>query len=211
MIDLQTLLFVLDECAVIALQTFPVGVQVGHGPIERQHAHILEQGGQKNFLGQRLMHGVGQRACCSRREQRAAPIQAIAQAVRGAAPQRLHQGKAQGEGERGIQAEYHQGLTQIFALAALRIQRRVGNAQHLGRQRRVHAQRLRDLAHFNVRILREFDDVRRHAGRRGKIYGLTKMSFDLGIHARDSNSQTGSKSVYGPVSVRAAENLSELG
>jgi hypothetical protein len=54
---------------------------------------------------------------------------------------------------------------------------------------RVHAQGLGHLAHLDVRILRELDDVRRHARRRGEIHGHAKMSFDLGIHARLSNSQ----------------------
>ena len=40
----------------------------------------------------------------------------------------------------------------------------------LARQRRVHAQRLGDLAHLDVRVLRQLDDVRRHARRRRKIH-----------------------------------------
>ena len=170
MIDLQALLFVLGERAMVALQSFPLRVQIGHGLVQRQHAHILEQRRQKNFFSQGLMHGVAERARRGCRQQSAAPVQCIAQAVRFAAAQGLHQGETQGESQRGIQSQHHQRLAQILALAALRIQRRIGDAQNFRRQSRVHAQGLGDLAHLDVRILREFDDVRRHARGRGEVH-----------------------------------------
>ena len=76
----------LDESAVIALQLFALGVQIRYGLIERQHADVLEQGGQEYFLRQRLVHGIGERARGRRRQQGAAPIQAIVKTVGFAAP-----------------------------------------------------------------------------------------------------------------------------
>ena len=50
MIDLQLLRFVLGEGGMVALQGFPAGVQIRHGLVQRQHAHILEQRRQEYFF-----------------------------------------------------------------------------------------------------------------------------------------------------------------
>ncbi len=52
MIDLQTLLFVLGQRNMVALEGFPLGIQIGHRLVQRQHAHILEQRCQEYFFGQ---------------------------------------------------------------------------------------------------------------------------------------------------------------
>ena len=122
MIDLQALLFVLGERAVVALQTFPFCVHIGHRFVQRQHADVLEQCSEEYFFGQRMMHGVAERTCRGCRQQGAAPIQGIAQAVRFAGPQRFDEGETQGEGQRRVQSQHHQRLPQVLALSALRVQ-----------------------------------------------------------------------------------------
>jgi hypothetical protein len=170
MIHLQALLFVLGEHAMLALQLFSQRVQVGHGVVQRQHAHILQQRRQEDLFCQGLVHGVRERAGCGCGQQGAAPVQSIAQAVRFAAPQGLDQGKTQGQGQSGVQSQHHQGLAQIFTLAALGVQRRIGDTQNFRREGRIHAQGLRDLAHPYVRVLCEFNDVRGHPRGRGEVH-----------------------------------------
>jgi len=121
-IDLQLLDLVLGKGQMVALQRFPLRVQIRQGLVERQHAHVLEQRRQKYFLGHRMMHGIAERARRGRRQQGSPPIKGIAQSVRFAAAQRFDQGKTQGEGERGIQSQHHQRLPQVLALAALGVQ-----------------------------------------------------------------------------------------
>ena len=169
-IGLQALLLVLGERRVVALQLFAVAIQIGHGLIERQHADVLQQRRQEYLFRQRLTHGIAERARRGRGQQGAAPIELVIQTIGFRAPQRFDQREAQGEGQRGIESQHHQRLAQVFALAALRIQRRIGDAQNFAGQRRVHAQGLGDLAHFDFRILRQLDDVRRHSRRRREIH-----------------------------------------
>ena len=107
------------------------------------------------------------------------------------ARKRLHQREAQRQGQGGVQAEHDQRLAQVLALAPLRVERRIGDAQHLGRQRGVHAERLGDFAHLDLRIARELDDVRGDAGRRGKIHQRAKVGFDLGIQAGTPTCRSG--------------------
>ncbi len=133
-IHLQALDLVFRERGMIALQRFALEVKVRHGLIERQHADILEQRRQEYLFRQRLAHHVAESARRSGRQQRSPPIQAIAQAVGFAAAQGLDQGETQGKRQRGIQPEHHQGLAQILALAALGIQRRIGDAQNFRRR-----------------------------------------------------------------------------
>ena len=86
-------------------------------------------------------------------------------AVRFAGSQAFHESEAQRQRQGSVKSKHHQGLAQIFALAALRIERRVGDAQDLRGQRGIQAQGLGDLAHFDIGVPREFDDVRRHTRR----------------------------------------------
>jgi hypothetical protein len=104
-------------------------------------------------------------------------------AVRLAAAQRLHEGEAERERQGRVQAEHDQRLAKVFAAAPLRVERRVRDAQHLGRQRRVHADRLRDLAHLDVRVLRELDDVARDPRRRREVHERAQVGFDFRRHA----------------------------
>jgi hypothetical protein len=116
-----------------------------------------------------MMHGIGQRPGGGRGEQGAAPVQRMVDAVGFRAAQALDEGKTQGQRQGGIQSEHDQGLAQAFAFSALGVERRVGDAQHLGRQGGVQAQRPGDLGELDFRIAGEFDDVRRHTGRGWKI------------------------------------------
>ena len=89
MIGLQAFLFVFGERRVIALQFFSVAIQIGHGLIERQHADILQQRREEDFFGQRLAHGVAERARRGCRQQCAAPVKFVVQAVRLGAAQAI--------------------------------------------------------------------------------------------------------------------------
>ena len=92
-----------------------------------------------------------------------------------------------------LQSEHDQRLAQIFAPAALRVQGRIGDSQYLGRERRIHAQRLGDLPHLDVRIARQLDDMRGDTRRTGEIDYRTKVCLDVGIHAPRSNQETETK------------------
>ena len=96
---------------------------IGLRLIERQNADILQQGGEKYLLRHGLAQGIGERARGGGGDQGAAPVQRVIDAVYFAGAQALHQREAQGQGQSRIQAEHHQRLAQILALAPLRVER----------------------------------------------------------------------------------------
>ena len=189
----------------VALVQVRAAIQIGQRLIERQNADILQQRGEEYLLRHGLAQGIGERARGGCGDQRAAPVERVIDAVHLAGAQRLYQREAQGEGQGRIQAEHHQRLAQILALAPLRVERRIGDAQHLGGKRRIQAQHLRDFAHLDLGIAGELDDVARHAGRRGKAHQRAKMGLNLRIQRELPRRRTADR--LHRVSVRRPGNL----
>ena len=106
-----------------ALVQVRAAIQIRQRLIERENADILQQRGEEYFLRHGLPQGVGEspRGGCG--DQGAAPVVRVIDAVRLAGAQALHQREAQGQGQGRIQAEHHQGLAQILALAPLGVER----------------------------------------------------------------------------------------
>ncbi len=113
-----------------------VALRFGLG--QAQHAQVLQQPGQHQFLQAAQATGLAQLAGGQCAENAALP-RALAQVVvgTGAAGQALGDGEAQGKADRGIQAEHGQCLAEVLDAATTGVQRRIGDAQHASAQRHV--------------------------------------------------------------------------
>ena len=146
-----------------------LAVEVARRPVQRQDRHVLQQSGQEDVFG---VSDLGRFAKTPRRgrgEEGAAPEPRVVDADRAQRAHGGHQGKAQREGQRGVQADDHQRLAQVVARPALRVERRIRNPEDLGRHRRVAADRVGHFRHFDVRIAGERDDFRGDPRRTGEV------------------------------------------
>jgi hypothetical protein len=108
-------------------------------------------------------------ACRGGGKQAAAPIAWIVDAGRAQSAHGIDQGEAQRQGERRIEPDDHQRLTQILTRAALCVKSGVGDTQNFCRHRGIAPNGLRDLGHFDVGIARKGDDVRGDFRRTRKV------------------------------------------
>ena len=132
--------------------------------------------------GLALLDSAKARAAVAR-QQGPAPEARIVDADRPQGAHRGDQGKAQCQGQRGVQADDDQCLPQVLAGPALCVKGGVGDAQDLGGHGRIAADGLRDLRHFDVRIAGKRNDFGRDPRRAGKVDLSLEAIFEvLGLH-----------------------------
>ena len=180
----ELLALVRREFAVLALQLAGAAVEFRYGTIQGEDADVLHEAGEEQLLEERVSGGLAQAARGDPAQEAAPPVERVVHAVGLGAAQRLDQRKRQGQRERRVQAEHDQCLAQGLAAPSLGVERRVGDAQHLRDERRVHRDRGGDPPEVEVGVLGEFDQPRRHAGRGRKAGERAQVSVEFWRHAR---------------------------
>ena len=178
-----------DQVDVVACfaQQRQVALRFGLG--QAQYAQVLQQAGQHQFFQPAQAAGLAQLAGSQRAEDAALPG-ALAQVVvgAGAAGQPLGDGEAEGQADRGIQAEHGQCLAEVLDPAAAGVQRRIGDAQHASAQRHVDGDDVGGGGDIRFRVLCQFDDAQGNTGWRGQVAAERQGSCQLGRHVGSFNS-----------------------
>src|SRR5690606_8941870 len=121
--------------------------------------------------------------CGGRCEQGATPEARVIDANRAYAPERLHERETERKRQGGIEPDDDERLAYVLARAPLGIEGRVRNAQDLGCNGGVAADRLGNLRHLNVGISSELDDFRGDTGWTWEIDLCLEPSFEfLAVH-----------------------------
>jgi len=147
-----------------------------------EHADVLQQAGQHQFLGLAHAGVLAQQAAGQRGDHAAAPDALLRGRMGAGAAAR--QRKSQCQCQRGVQAEHGQRLRQVLDPPTAGVERGIGDAQHARAQGGVQADRIGGGRHHHFGILRQFDDAQRHARRAWQVAAIRQLGFEFGTHPR---------------------------
>ncbi|KAG1460976.1 hypothetical protein G6F57_014230 [Rhizopus arrhizus] len=114
------------------------------------------------------------------------PVPVVALAT--AAGQALGDGEAEGQADRGVQAEHGQRLAEVLDPAPAGVQGGIGDAQHASAQRHVDGDDVGGGGDVRFRVLGQFDDAQGNTGWRRQVAAERQGSCQLGRHVGSFNS-----------------------